>query len=302
MKLVRLVTLGLTLSLLAGSAQAQSRFDDVEITATRVAGNVYMLKGAGGNIGVSVGEDGILIVDDQFEPLADKIRAALREIGGGELAFVLNTHWHGDHTSGNAVFGAEAPIIAHRNVRRRLSTTQDLTRRTYEPSPKDALPVITFNDSLWIHFNGEDIRAIHFPQGHTDGDIVVFFPQSNVVHIGDILFSGLFPFVDLETGGDVQKLIGHVETLLVLIPTDAMIIPGHGPLSTHDDLRNYHEMLLGTTEFVRSEMTQGKTLEELQARGLAEEWAEWSWNFIPTERWIETIYRSYVREQDGRAE
>ena len=164
----------------------------MQIKATKVAGNVYMLEGAGGNIGVSVGDDGILIVDDQFAPLADKIRAALKALADKKLRFILNTHWHGDHTGGNVAFGPEATIIAHDNVRKRLSTEQK-SRSSKAPrraSPKEALPVITFDQSLSVHFNGEEIRAIHYPQGHTDGDSVIFFTASNVVHLGDDFFAG----------------------------------------------------------------------------------------------------------------
>src|SRR5262249_5353495 len=192
----------------AGTAWAQQDFDKVQIKVTKVAGTVYMLEGSGGNIGVSVGEDGILIVDDQFAPLVPKIQAALKGISDKPVKFVLNTHWHGDHTGGNEKLGALAPIIAHTNVRKRLgseSTTRTGQKRP--PSPKAALPVITFDDRLTVHLNGEDIRAIHFPSGHTDGDAIIFFTQSNVVHMGDDFFSGQFPFIDLQSGGTVKGYI-----------------------------------------------------------------------------------------------
>ncbi len=183
-----------------GPSLAQTDWSKVEIKSTKVSGNVYMLEGAGGNIGVSVGPDGILIVDDQYAPLADKIKAALKTLGEGKLKFVLNTHWHADHTGSNAAFGPEAPVIAHDNVRKRLSTEQrsEFFKRTTPPSPREALPIITFGHSLTVHFNGEEIRVIHFPQGHTDGDSIIFFTNSNVVHMGDHFFAGRFPFVDLE--------------------------------------------------------------------------------------------------------
>jgi glyoxylase-like metal-dependent hydrolase (beta-lactamase superfamily II) len=190
-----LMAMGIATGLASGLARpaaAQQEMSDVEITATRVADNVYMLQGRGGNIGVSVGSDGVLLVDDQYAPLADKIRAALSEIVGGavELEFVLNTHWHGDHVGGNAEFGAEAPVIAHANVRERMSTRQETSFGVVEPSAPEALPVLTFGDSVSIHFNGEEIRAIHYPHGHTDGDAVIFFTGSNVVHMGDVHFAG----------------------------------------------------------------------------------------------------------------
>jgi cyclase len=278
----------------AVSTQAQTDFSKVEIKATKVAGNVYMLEGAGGNIGVSVGDDGMLIVDDQFAPLADKIRAALKGIADKKLHFILNTHWHGDHTGGNVAFGPEATIIAHDNVRKRLSTEQksEVFKSTTPPSPKEALPVITFNQSLTVWFNGEEIRAIHFPQGHTDGDSVIFFSKSNVVHLGDDFFAGRFPFVDLESGGTVEGLIRNIGELVTKIPPDAKLIPGHGPISNLEDLKSYHRMLQQTTEIVRQKIAAGKTLDQIKTEGLPAEWAPWGTGFIKTDRWVETIYKS----------
>jgi glyoxylase-like metal-dependent hydrolase (beta-lactamase superfamily II) len=283
----------------AASARAQTDFSKVQMKATRVAGNVYMLEGAGGNIGVSVGDDGLLIVDDQFAPLADKIRAALKGIADKKLKFILNTHWHGDHTGGNVVFGPEATIIAHDNVRKRLATEQKSTvfNTTTPASPKEALPVITFDQSLSVHFNGEDIRAIHFPHGHTDGDSVIFFSASNVVHLGDDFFAGRFPFVDLESGGSVEGLVKNIGELVNKIPADAKLIPGHGPISTLDDLKSYHRMLQQTTEIVRKKIAAGKTLDQIKSEGLPDEWKPWGEGFIKTDRWVETIYKSLTAKQ-----
>lgn len=274
-------------------AQAQD-FSKVEIKVTKVAGAVYMLEGSGGNIGVSVGPDGILIVDDQFAPLADKIKVALKTLGEGKLKFVLNTHWHGDHTGSNVVFGPEAPIIAHDNVRKRLATEQksEVFKRTTPASPKEALPVITFDKSLSVHFNGEEIRVIHFPHGHTDGDSVIFFTGSNVVHLGDDFFAGRFPFVDLESGGTVQGLIKNLGEIIPKLPTGVKLIPGHGPISTVDDLKLYHRVIRETAEIVRKKMESGKTLAQIKAEGLPEEWKTWGTGFIKTDMWIETIHRS----------
>ncbi len=274
------------------SVRAQRDFSKVEIKSTKVAGNVYMLEGAGGNIGVSVGPDGILIVDDQFAPLADKIRAALKTLGEGKLKFVLNTHWHGDHTGGNVEFGPEAPIIAHDNVRRRLASEQRVLGETTPPSPKEALPVITFDKSLSVHFNGEDIRAIHFPNGHTDGDSIVFFNSSNVVHMGDDFFAGRFPFVDLDSGGDVEGLTRNIAEVIGKLPPGVKIIPGHGPVSTVDDLKSYHRMLVETTDIVRKRMAAGKSVEQIKAEGLPKAWKNWGTGFIKTDRWLETIFKS----------
>jgi cyclase len=289
----RLLTLLFLCAMPAGAA-AQTDFSKVEIKATPVAGNVYMLQGAGGNIGVSVGPDGILIVDDQFAPLADKIRAALKGLNQGKLRFILNTHWHGDHTGGNASFGPEAPIIAHDNVRKRLSTEQriEFFKSTVPAAPKEALPVITFDKSLAVHFNGEEIRAIHFPNGHTDGDSVVFFTTSNVVHLGDDFFNGMFPFVDVDNGGSVVGLAKNIGEIITKIPAGAKLIPGHGPLATIDDLKKFHRMLNETTDLIRKSLDGGKTLDQMKSEGLPDEWKPWGTGFIKTEQWIELIYVS----------
>jgi glyoxylase-like metal-dependent hydrolase (beta-lactamase superfamily II) len=280
----------------ATQIRAQQDFSKVQMKATKVGGNIYMLEGAGGNIGVSAGVDGILIVDDQFAPLADKIRAALRELNPGELRFVLNTHYHGDHTGSNAAFGKEATIIAHDNVRARLAAEQTLMGNKVPPAPKEALPVITYSESVSIHFNGEEIRVIHYPNGHTDGDSVMFFTASNVVHLGDHFFANRFPFVDLDHGGSVQGLTKNIGDIIARLPADVRIIPGHGPITALDDLKRYQRMLNETTAFVRKEAAAGKTLAQLKAAGLPDEWKSWTWNFINTERWIETIYKSISKE------
>ena len=271
------------------AAWAQMDFSRIKIKTTHVAGNIYMLEGAGGNIGVSVGPDGILLVDDQFAPLAEKIRNALKELGEVPLKFLINTHFHGDHTGGNVIFGDEAHIIAHANVRKRLQI---------EASPKEALPVVTFNDSLSIHFNGEEARVIHFPHSHTDGDSAIFFTGSNVVHTGDLFFSGRFPYVDLDSGGDVEGLIKHIEKLLTELPPDVKLIPGHGPLSDIDDLKTYHQTLVATTDMIRDQIEAGKSLEEIRAAGLPKKWRSWGAGFISTGRWIEIVYRSLAKVGD----
>jgi glyoxylase-like metal-dependent hydrolase (beta-lactamase superfamily II) len=255
-----------------------------------------MLQGSGGNIGVSVGSDGILIVDDQYAPLADKIKAALKTLGEGKLKFILNTHWHGDHTGGNAAFSSEGSIIAHTNVRKRLAEGMNITGRTVQPAAKEELPIITFDQSVSVHFNGEEIRALHFPHGHTDGDAVIYFTSANVVHMGDLFFNGMFPFVDIDSGGDVEGYTKNVAEVLAKLPAGAKIIPGHGPLATADDLKKFHDMMMKTTGIVRDKMKAGKTLEQIKAEGLPEEWKSWSWQFVTTDRWISTIHRSYSKK------
>jgi cyclase len=269
-------------------------FSKVEIKVTKVAGNVYMLEGSGGNIGVSVGPDGILIVDDQFAPLADKIKTALKTLGEGKLKFVLNTHYHLDHTGGNIAFGPDAPIIAQTNVRKRLSEEQKskFLNLTIPASPKEALPVITFDNAVSVFFNSEEIKVIHFPHGHTDGDSIIFFTGANVVHMGDDFFNGMFPFVDLEAGGDVVGMTKNVGDIISKLPAGVKIIPGHGPLSDVDGLKAFHNMLVQTTDIVRKRMAAGKTLDQIKAEGLPEEWKTWGSGFIKTDVWLTLVYTS----------
>lgn len=283
--------------LIAGGStavSAQTDWSKVQIKSTKVAGNIYMLEGAGGNIGVSVGPDGILIVDDQFAPLADKIKATLKTLGEGKLKFVLNTHYHGDHTGSNAAFGPEALIIAHDNVRKRLSTEQvsKFFKRTTPPSPKEALPVVTFDHAVTIHFNGEEIKVVHFPQSHTDGDSIIYFTQSNVVHMGDNFFNGRFPVVDLEAGGNVLGMIKTVGEVISKLPAGVKIIPGHGPLSDPDGLKAFHRMLTQTTAIVEQKKKAGKTLDQIKTEGLSEEWKSWGSGFINQDTWLTLVYNS----------
>lgn len=288
---------GLALALAALPAAAQQQdFSKVEIKVVPAAGNVYMLQGAGGNIGVSAGSDGLLIVDDQFAPLAEKIRAALQGINPGKLRFVLNTHFHGDHTGGNPTFGAESTVVAQENVRKRLASGSVIRGNKTDPMTGPGLPVITFQDSVSVHFNGEEIRVIHYPNGHTDGDSVIFFTKSNVVHMGDDFFAARFPFVDLESGGSVQGMTAGVAKVLAQIPADAKVIPGHGPLSTVADLKAYHHMLVETTAIVQKQIKAKRTLEQIQAEGLPAEWKEWGSGFIDTKAWIETVYDSLTKK------
>jgi cyclase len=273
----------------------------VEIKTEKAAGSVYVLFGAGGNIGVSAGPDGVLIVDDQFVPLAEKIRAAIKPLSPGQLRFVLNTHFHFDHTQANPVFGREATIVAHANVRRRLASDTVVLGQTYKALPPEGLPVVTYETTVSLHFNGEEIRVVHFPAGHTDGDSVVFFTGSNVIHMGDDFFAGRFPFIDLDNGGSVEGLARNVGEIVAKAPAGVKIIPGHGPLSTIEDLRAYHSMLVETTELIRTRLRAGRTLEEAKAEGLPDKWKEWGAGFINTGQWIETVYRSLQQNAGKKA-
>lgn len=275
--------LPLLLVLLASTSSAQQDFSKIEIKTTLVAKNVYMLEGAGGNIGVSVGKDGILIVDDQFAPLADKISAALKQLNPGKLKFVLNTHHHGDHTGGNAAFGAkEAIIISQSNARTRLAKDTKL--------PPEAVPVITFDHTASVHFNGEEITLLHVGPGHTNGDAIIHFTGANVVHMGDQYVSAGFPYVDFSSGGDLDGYIATQQAVLAKVSPDTKIIPGHGPLATVQTLRDYNAMLVESVALVRKGMAEGKTLEQLRAAGLPEKWAAFGKDWITNARWIETIY------------
>jgi len=285
-------------SLLASAALAQDRdFSKVEIKVQKVAGTVYMLTGAGGNIGVSVGDDGIVIVDDQFAPLAPKIIQALNGITTKPIKFIINTHYHGDHTGGNEIFGREAPIIAHDNVRKRLESGTSARGNATPPAPKMALPVVTFNDTATVHVNGEDIRAVHFPAGHTDSDAVIFFPQSNVVHMGDDFFNGRFPFIDTENGGSVKGMIANIDKILPMLPDDVKVIPGHGALSDKAGLRAFVEMLRSTSGAVEKAMKSGKTLDQMKQAKILAQWDEWGkdW-FVNSEGFTEALYNDLKRK------
>ncbi len=271
-----LAILGLTVG-----ASGQRDFSQVKITTTHVAGNVYMLEGAGGNMAVSVGADGILMVDDQFAELAPRIEAALAQISKGDLKFLLNTHYHGDHTGGNPSFGDRALIIAHHNVRRRLAD-----------KPPEGWPVITFKEGLSVHFNGEEIVARHHPPAHTDGDVVVHFTASNVVHIGDLFFGGRFPYVDREGGGDAAGYLRALKRMADELPPDVLIVSGHSAVMTPDSLRRYHSALTEQVAFIRAGMDQGRSLEQIIEQGLPAKWKGWGWSLVPEKKWIEAVFNS----------
>lgn len=277
-------------------ALAQNDMTDVEIETQHVSGHVHALYGRGGNIGVSAGEDGVFLVDDQFAPLTDKIRAALAELGDRPMRFVINTHWHGDHTGGNENFGkAGAVIVAHDNVRSRMSTDQFMKAfdRTVPASPPAALPVVTFNDTVTFHLNGDTITVQHVASGHTDGDSIVHFQDADVLHMGDIFFNSGYPFIDLGSGGSVQGMIEAVETGLELAGENTKIIPGHGPLTDRAGLEAYHRMLTTITERVRVQIAEGKSLKEVQAAGVTSEFDErWGGAFINAKRFVSFVYQS----------
>jgi glyoxylase-like metal-dependent hydrolase (beta-lactamase superfamily II) len=292
-----LVTAALAQPATPPAPQPTPDFAKVEIKTTKVAGSVYLLEGLGGNIAACAGADGLLIVDDQFAPLADKIKAALATIDQGDLQYVLNTHWHGDHTGGNPVFGLEALIVAHENVRKRVSTEQTVRGQKVPPMAPAGWPVITFVEGLTIHFNGEPIRMIHAENGHTDSDSLIYFPESNVLHMGDQFVNGRFPFVDLDSGGRVQGIARTVARALEQFPADVKIIPGHGALAGRADLERYQRMITETVQAVKAGIESGKSLEEIQRAGLSDEWKSWATPTRGTDVWIESVYKSLRQER-----
>ena len=283
----------------AVAAQDQD-FSKVQIKVTKVSGNIYMLEGAGGNIAASIGEDGIVIVDDQYAPLAEKIQAALKNLGITDkpVRFVINTHYHGDHTGGNEPFAnTGSTVIAQDNVRKRLESggtagNGGSIKMDVKPASKATLPIITFEHDVTVHLNGEDIRALHFPAGHTDGDSIIFFPKNNVVHMGDDFVRYGFPFIDVASGGSVQGMIDAMEKASAQLPPDVKVIPGHGALSNLDDVRAFVKMLKETSAVVQKALDQHKTLEQMKQEKILAPWEKFSGGFINSDAFIETLYNS----------
>lgn len=260
---------------------------DTAMMAQNVAGPVHMVIGQGGNLGVSAGPDGVLLIDDQFANMAEKIQASLdgiaKEAGldSGAPRFLINTHHHGDHTGGNLEFGKVATIIAHENVRSRLMQGMEAL----------GLPTLTFAEGMSVHFNGEEIRLLHLPHGHTDGDTVVFFTSSNVVHMGDLFFNARFPFIDIDSGGTVSGYLANIQTVLAATDANTQFIPGHGELASRADLQKLHEVLSDVREVVMAAATEGMSAEEIKAADLFSEYESWGTGFISTSRLIDIILR-----------
>lgn len=271
-------------------------FSKVEMRTEKVADGVYMLAGAGGNIGVSAGDDGVFLIDDEFAPLTDKIRAAVAAINPKPIRFLVNTHWHGDHTGGNENLGkAGVVIIAHDNVRQRMSTEQFIAafNSKVPAAPAAALPVITFADAVTLHLNGDDMHSFHVPPAHTDGDTIIHFRKANVIHGGDIVFAGMYPFIDLSSGGSLEGVIGAVERILALCDDKTRIIPGHGPVIGKAELQKYHDVLALARSRVGALVRQGKTLDEVKAaKPMADHDAVWGAGFINPDRFLEIAYNS----------
>lgn len=282
----------------AAPASAQN-MDDVQIRTERLTDGVYVLFGQGGNIGVSVGDDGVFVIDDQFAPLTDKILAAIRAISSEPVRFVFNTHWHGDHTGGNENMGeAGALIVAHTNVRERMSVEQVLERvgrpvSTTPASPEGALPVVTFTEDVSFHINGDELHAFHVSNAHTDGDAIVHFVGANVVHMGDTFFRGRFPFIDTASGGSIDGLIAAVGDALAVMDADTRIIPGHGEVAGRADLQEYADALKGMRGAVSAAMARGMTRQQLLEARPIRQWAEaWGQNRDAENSFAETLYVS----------
>jgi glyoxylase-like metal-dependent hydrolase (beta-lactamase superfamily II) len=281
-------------------AQQTPDLTKVEIKVSKVSGNIYLLQGAGGNIAASLGDEGILIVDTEYAPLADKIQAALKGLGVTDkpVRFVVNTHYHGDHTNGDSAWGARgATIIANENLRKRMdsgSSTGNGGSVKFQSAaqPKVALPVITFGDHVTVYLNDEEIRVMHFPAAHTDGDAVVYFTKNNVVHMGDEFIRYGFPFVDILGGGSVQGMIAACEKVAATLPADVKVIPGHGDLATMDNLREYTKMMKDTMAVVQAAMAKGETTDQMKSEKILAGWQKYSGAFVNTDAWIDTLYNS----------
>ncbi|MFQ6045306.1 MAG: MBL fold metallo-hydrolase [Gemmatimonadales bacterium] len=275
-------------------ALAQQEMEDVQITTTAVAPGVYMLQGRGGNLGLSVGDDGAFLVDDQYAPLTEKILTAIGEVTDKPVRFVINTHWHGDHTGGNENMGkAGAIIVAHENVRYRMSSEQFLEafNNRVPPSPPAALPVITFTDAITFHWNGDDIHVFHVHPAHTDGDAIIHFTRSNVIHMGDTYFNGMYPFIDVSTGGTIHGIIAAADQVLALTDAETKIIPGHGPLSNAEELTVYRDMLIEVRNRVAKLIAEGKTRDEvIAAKPTADLDATWGGGFMQPDVWVGLVY------------
>jgi len=272
--------------------------DKPTVEVTSLPAPLHLLQGKGGNVVASVGEDGVLIIDDDYTgyaPAYDEALSRLTGESGTSPRFVLNTHWHFDHTGGNQHWGEQgAVIVAHDNVYQRMSTRQEMKAmdRVVEPSPRAALPVVTYADALALRFNGGTVEAQHYPRGHTDGDSVVYFVEQNVIHMGDHFFKDRFPFIDLGSGGSVSGYLKNVETVLGRIDAKTVVVPGHGSLASKDDLQRFAAMLTETVALVQERLEQGASADDIVATGLGDQWASWGSGFINEERWVRTVAAS----------
>lgn len=259
MKIIKLVVL-----LMLSTIPLHAQKNEVKITTEKLTDHIYVLKGQGGNIGLFVGEDAVFMIDDQFAPLTNKILKAIKQITQKPVSYLVNSHWHGDHTGGNLNMAKEgALILAHENVRKRMNTTAEIRGKIKQASPKEALPVVTFSDNMMLHINNEDILIAHVHNAHTDGDAIIYFTSNNVIHMGDTYFQGKFPYIDLNSGGHINGVIASAEKVILLADDETKIIPGHGNVANRKQLIAYKNMLVDLKEKIQLEIDQGKTLAEV---------------------------------------
>jgi len=276
-------------------------FANVQIQTEKVADNIFMLTGAGGNIGLSAGKDCVFMIDTSYAPLADKIKAAIASVSGKPIRYVVNTHWHQDHVGGNESFvKAGATVVAHENVRKRVRTEQfvKLLNKSVPPLPESALPVITFSQSVTFYLNGNEIFIFNIRRAHTDGDAVVHFKKSNVIHMGDIYFNGVYPFIDLSAGGSINGMIAAVKRILLLCDQNTKVIPGHGHLSNKAELEEYLKMLVAVRDRISREIKAGKPVDAVIAtqptRDLDPVWGK---GFMKPEQFVKIVYESLTNER-----
>lgn len=284
-------TVCIALIFLASALQAQQ--PQAAFTLTPVAGQIYMLQGDGGNIGVLAAPEGTILIDSMYQKSAPSIRDAIKNLpGGGKVLFLVNTHWHSDHTEGNLAFGPQVIIVAHENVRALLAKPPSMMGQPSNPYPASALPSVTYSNSVTLYVGDEPVRLVHYANTHSNGDTVVFFDKSRVLHTGDMFFQGMFPFMDVDNGGDIDSWVRQLDAIISSVPADIKIIPGHGPLAGIAELKTFRQMLFDSADIVRRQIKEGKTLEQIKAAGLPDRFGPWTKGFFTVPQWLELVYRS----------